>query len=193
MANNQLVQYIIDNTKAGFTRTDIEKALVDAGWTVPDIAAAFAAIVTGATPAPAAAAPQPLTPAQAVEQKQQVAAAVVQTQASATSGADFVAEMARRREASAVAPVQTAAAVPIDAGFSAPGKFPVPGGSTTETGIVGFLIKRGIVKNTQQANIVLIAVLVIVVGLTIYVMLPKSSAPVVPPNVIPKTPAAAAQ
>jgi hypothetical protein len=48
--NSELTQYILENTRAGIQRTDLEKTLLAANWSPADIATAFAAVTTPPPP-----------------------------------------------------------------------------------------------------------------------------------------------
>src|SRR4030081_2123141 len=89
---------------------------------------------------------------------------------------ECLAEMERRRKAStqkASALSENIAAVPqtncsrkID---------------TTEKGIVGFLIRRGIASSTAQANMILVGVMVLVLGPIVWINWPFSKTPSITP------------
>lgn len=232
MANPQLIQYISDNTKAGFTRADIEKALVAAGWGVGDISAAFAGSVVSPTVTPAA--PAVITPVQPVVMPavqpiaqpavQPIVQPVVQAQPQPVvqfeqplgvqtmpqqvvppvqpqpvvtpavvpaTGADFMAEMARRRGTDATNSNSAIPGASVTPNYTPPQlqKFSPVSNGAAEAGITGFMIKNGIAKTTQQANMILMGVVAVIIIIIIWLNLPGSSpAPAVVPQAAAATP-----
>lgn len=85
------------------------------------------------------------------------------TSPTSTSPEAFLAEMQRRREAANVAQAQSPQTAQTQ--YAIPQTVPELSG---ETGIIGFLIKKGIVSTKEQANMVLIGVIVVVVGITFW-------------------------
>ncbi len=143
MPNEQLLQYIRQNY-SNFTRQDITQSLMSAGWAIPDIAAAYQAVESERTPAPSP------------------AAAPAQAQSPDTT---FLTEMERRRRQTNEQPLPNAGAT------EARPQYTPPQSTTTEKGIIGLLIKSGLVKNTQQANIVMIGIVVVAMGASAWLLL----------------------
>jgi len=171
--NPQLVQYIKENTAAGFSRADMEKALLAAGWSAADVAAAFAPPATPTQPQPAAPAPGPAVQAAAPA----TAAAGTTPQAAG----DFLAQMQQRRAATQTIPATGAStAQPSTANYRP--RYQASSPSTTKaSGIVGLVLRTGVVKTEAQANMVLIGIIVVAVSLTVWLNWP-SSGPSVPPT-----------
>ncbi|HEY5383273.1 MAG TPA: hypothetical protein VIJ88_01830 [Candidatus Paceibacterota bacterium] len=86
----------------------------------------------------------------------------------------FLAEMERRRVVAGQITKPEDSSAPQAAPYSAAS---YPEVQVTETGIIGFLIKKGIVKDASHANLVLIGVFIVVVGIVIWVNWPQGSAP----------------
>lgn len=90
----------------------------------------------------------------------------------AASNTAFLAEMERKRAAQNKAPAPEEYVIPpqprwkqrISADYG-----------TAQSGIVGFLLRHGLAKNEQQANVILIGVLVAAVVLTAWVLWPSGS------------------
>lgn len=83
----------------------------------------------------------------------------------------FLAEMRRRREAAGENPVQgmDQPSAPSPVQNSSYNPLPPVADSTSEKGIIGFLIKQGIVKNKSQAEMLLLGVLVVVLILIAWI------------------------
>jgi hypothetical protein len=146
MANPQLVQYIKDNSAKGISREVLTKTLTEAGWSASDVQDAFVANANPAALSPATPAPTSTVPAQN------------------SSSAEFLAQMEERRK--------KAEAEKVFIPTTPAGKSKVPTSTiVTETGLIGLLLKTGVVKTKQQANMVLIGVLVVVLALVAWVNL----------------------
>lgn len=91
--------------------------------------------------------------------------------------AAFLAEMARRRAAQNPPPA-TETALPKQPLWKQ--KVSAHSG-VAQTGIVGFLLRHGLAKNEQQANVILIGILVAAVVLTAWVLWPRGPASTNPP------------
>jgi|GEM_PF-3202310 len=118
MLNEQLLAYVRENTRAGFSRSEIEQALKNAGWDPADIAAAFSVQqpTTPTTPAT----PSPVPP------------------------------LSHPTPRSLYRPATSA------------------GG---QSGIVGWMIKKRLVQGETQANMVLILLTVMCLGLAVWIAL----------------------
>ena len=142
MANPQLVQYIRESMAKGISRDPLTKLLADAGWSSADVQEAFASLTNAVPNAPAE------IPAQNIPTT------------------EFLAEMERRRKAAEAA--QPAAQVVSDSAQITT----APASVTSEKGLIGLLFKTGLVKTKQQANAVLIVVLVVVLGTIVWINWP---------------------
>ncbi len=186
MANSQLTAYIQENLSK-FSKEAIIQSLSSAGWSAIDISAAFmelehpAPIQKPTLSQPAAAPARPaggsapsvaIPPASAIAIEIPVAAPLTSTppvqikpQPSDTNDA-FLAEMTKRRkEAEALNPQVLSQG---DVTFSV-GSTQSP--AVTQGGLVGMVLKTGLVKTEQQANIVLICVAVVCFGFSLWFIL----------------------
>ncbi|MBY0472744.1 hypothetical protein K2Q00_00450 [Patescibacteria group bacterium] len=176
MANPQLTAYIQENLSK-FSKEAVIRSLSSAGWSAIDISAAFMELEHPAPVAPVA----PPTPAPVPAQMQPVAIVIppasaapvvtqtkplTQTAAAANPNDAFLAEMTKRRkEAEALNPqTPSQGGVTISIGST---QSPV----VTQTGLIGMVMKTGLVKTQQQANMVLIGIIVVCLGLTAWFML----------------------
>jgi hypothetical protein len=104
------------------------------------------------------------------------------------AAADFLSEMEKRRQT--VTPLVVNEYAPTTAQMTAAAEPQKPKFRTTrvsqtsETGIIGFLIRRKIVANRSQANMVLVVITLINVAITVWVLWPSS----VPTTSTPATP-----
>jgi hypothetical protein len=159
MPNEQLLQYLRDNYGKA-TRQELTQSLMSAGWQLPDIAAAYEAAEREHT---AATAPAGQTagsvPAAAVGQPE-------------TPNTTFLAEMERRRQPNS----QPTATTPLDTGANlrALNTARAAQSASSEKGIIGFLMRTGLVKSAQQANIAMIGIVVACLALTAWLLLPTS-------------------
>jgi hypothetical protein len=166
MAQAELLKYLKENV-GKFEKPALVQALVDAGWQLADINAAFLEFEKPApAPAPASAAtvmPQtPVTPAvvQPVVQEPQMKA----TPDEQNSNKEFLAEMQRhRKEAEAMNP-STIIEGDVQLSVGA-------GPATTQSGLAGMVLKTGLVKTEQQANMVLIGGVVAVLAIAAWFIL----------------------
>jgi hypothetical protein len=196
MVNPQLTAYIKENYPK-FPKETVIQSLTSVGWSAVDISAAFMELehpapaptpVAPVAPSPAPAVPpaQPTAPvsvAPVIVPPQPVVTVPLQTppvmnpspvappqaapQSTVNPNAAFLAEMEkRRREAEALNP-QTAGpnGVTISVGSVQTST------TTNQGGLVGMVIKTGLVKNEQQANMVLIGVIVVCMGLAAWFIL----------------------
>ncbi len=200
MAQPELLKYIQENT-GKFEKPALVQALVDAGWQLADINAAFLesekpAPVQPAQPAtepaqktPPSGAPltaegvsasasaaqvtQPQSAVPAMPQAPVIAAVVQpvvqQPQVKATpeeqnSNKEFLAEMQRhRKEAEAMHPSTIVEGdVQLSVGAGAP---------AASSGLAGMVLKTGLVKTEQQANMVLIGGVVAVLAIAAWFIL----------------------
>lgn len=151
MAHPDLVTYIQQNS-ANFSRPILTQHLVAAGWQLADVEAAFAELASPGVPA-----------------------AVPPVQHAPDPQADFIAQMQKRREEAA-----RAGRGPIVEGNTEirPSASPAAqylAQQTTEGaqqgGIIGLLIKSGLVKTQAQANIVMLAFVAVMLGFTAWLLL----------------------
>lgn len=158
MITQQLLDYIRQNLVAGTARTDIEKALLVAGWVAQDVNDGFAMIDHPERMAP----PSPVVPTSIPQVIKPV------------STDDNAAETARiRQELELEAKRQKWRSVTTDT--------PVVGG------IIGWLVAKKIVEEESQANIALLGVAIIagVLAIGIYMWWNSSTnRPALTPNQI---------
>ncbi len=151
MANPDLISYIKQNSTQ-FSRPILTQHLVAAGWQRADIDAAFAEI-DGVPGGPIQ------TP----------------TQTTPEANVDFIAQMQQRREEAARAGTGSimegnteirpnAAPANMYAGQRA-------ANAGEQKGIIGMLIKTGLVKTEAQANIVMIVFIIAMLGATAWLLL----------------------
>ncbi|OGC87858.1 hypothetical protein A2419_02280 [Candidatus Adlerbacteria bacterium RIFOXYC1_FULL_48_26] len=193
MANPQLTAYIRENLTK-FSKEAVIQSLSTAGWSAIDISAAFMELEHPAPPAPAPApAPTPVAPAvteptvvpaPAIPPASSIAIEIpaaapvvaptistppvqakspIQTAAPQDSNSAFLAEMTKRRkEAEAMHPQNQTieqGGVSISVGGYTPSQSTV-----TQGGLVGMVMKTGLVKTEQQANVVLIGIIIVCLG-----------------------------
>ena len=153
MVNPQLVNYIANNFRAGFSKEDTEKALLQSGWSATDIQAAFYAIEHPA-PTPTVVPPPVPTAQEAVDAETKRIQEELERENSKNG--------TRRSRNSTVAP--------------------------GEKGIIGILMRMGLAKNIQQANMIMIGISLVCIGLAVYFIWPKSSTPPKPATLTIPTP-----
>lgn len=164
MAQPELIAYIKENT-GKFEKTAIVQALVATGWSLADINAAFLELAPPSekAPAPAPASPAVMPPASAIAPDKILSQTPVQT----SQNAAFLAEMERhRKEAAALNPNKIVDGdVEVSIGAAAAQT------AAPQEGITGMLIKTGLVKNEQQANMFMIAAAVVMLGVSAWFIL----------------------
>ena len=176
MANPQLVAYIKEHG-AQFQKEQLVQTLGVAGWAAPDISEAFMELERPASPAQPLPAVVPVVapPIQPPIVATPVAPTMPATTTPVDVGADFLAQMEKRRHEAAAAtaaqsPYQQPATTP---GASAPQHQQFTGGASApaQKGIVGMLIQWKLAKDEQQANIMMIGMGVVCVGLCAWFLL----------------------
>lgn len=146
MANKQILDYIEANI-AAHTKESLTRVLIEGGWPAADVAAAFLEFERPKQVGPDAIVVEAVGPT--AFQSAPVTAAPMD------AGAAMLAEMEKhRKEADALNPN-------ITVGHSAPVYIPEQQTSDAK-GIIGMLIKTGLVKNEAQANMVMIVFVVLV-------------------------------
>lgn len=150
MPHENLLHYIRDN-KDKATRPEIEKVLIQAGWKLEDILASFEVIDNPGKAAAPGAVPGTAIPADLSE---------------AARSQAFLEEMRRQR-----GELETPAATVAD-------PYPLPTKKKSlyaargngPGGIVGLLIRLKVVQTESQANIVLVGIFFVAIGLAGYIM-----------------------
>lgn len=168
MPNEQLISYIRENSSK-FPKQTLTQALMAQGWAVGDIAAAFSYVEREAAGTPTAVAAAP------------------------TQDATFLAEMEKRRqEGNGIVPPSIVDGATEIRPFASASKYLNNETSTRadEKGIIGLLIKWKVVKTAQQANIVMVGFILVVIAIIAWLNWPASvsTAPSVVPGAVPATP-----
>ena len=91
---------------------------------------------------------------------------------SIASNTAFLAEMERKRAAQNKTPAAEEYVIPTQPRWK---QKISENSNTTQSGIIGFILRHGVAKDEQQANIILIGMLVATVGLIAYVLWPSGS------------------
>lgn len=182
MVNPQLTAYIQENLSK-FSKEAVIKSLSTAGWSAIDISAAFMELEHPAPPAASApvapvvvAEPAQQRPIGSVESRPAVtpasapivgaSSATQEPQTATISNDAFLAEMTKRRkEADALNPQP----VPVNDVTISVGSTANP--VSTQGGLVGMVLKTGLVKTEQQANMVLIGITIVCLGLSLWLIL----------------------
>lgn len=148
MPNEQLVSYIRTNSPA-FPKQTLTQALMAQGWAVADIAAAFSHV------------------------EKEMAGVTGQQPTAPTQDANFLAEMERHRKESEgyMHPIVDGNTEIRPASIASKYIQPQTAATGEQKGIIGLLIKTGLVKNETQANVVMIIFIVVVFGITAYLLL----------------------
>lgn len=130
--------------QAHFSKEQLVQTLSNVGWAAPDISDAFRELETPAAPFP-----------------------------TIESSSDFMTEMAKRRQSTAFE--QT----PQPSYQGAMGSAPtyrsadiIP--STAQKGIVGVLVRYKLARNASQANSILIAIVIVCAGLSLWLLWPRN-------------------